>query len=69
MRLKLVRNSDHVFGELDRYWHAKVEVAGEVMQDILLTESQIKDAIKRAKRKDELLNGTKSWGEKLFGWW
>ena len=69
MRLKLVKNSDHVFGELDQYWHAKVEVAGKIEQDILLTEAQVKDAIVRAKRKEGLLNG-KSWiGRTFFDWW
>jgi len=69
MRLKLVKNSDHVFGELDQYWHAKVEVAGKVEQDILLTEAEVKDAIVRAKRKESMLNGSKGWAGRLFGWW
>ena len=69
MKLKLVKNSDHVFGELDKYWYAKVEVANKIEQDILLTESQIKDAIVRAKRKKGLLNGSKGWAGRLLGWW
>ena len=68
MRLKLVRNSDHVFGELDKYWYAKVEVANKIEQDILLTESQVRDAIVRANRKKALLNGSKSWGQKVLDW-
>ena len=68
MRLKLVKNSDHVFGELDIYWYAKVEVSNKIEQDILLTESQVRDAIVRANRKKDLIDGSRSWGQKVLDW-